>query len=177
MSSSAAVIEAEIKLKAAVTAAQAQRCEDAKVEIKRLRREGAELRKQLRPMVRQIKDAETERLKLHSQLVQARDMIGFYNTPLNPLDFPTDEEVAEHTAHASSWKQRQQELLVLHRAAVERESVRVQAIALQKRLQEIYFEIRNWAAVAEGRRPGEVGEGGAFTVGEDLLGHSDRRFA
>jgi phage host-nuclease inhibitor protein Gam len=171
------VMIAEQQLAAAKAAAAKETREDAKRKIEVLRREGASLRKQLEPMSKQIKDAQNARLRLHRALLHAREQIDMYGQPLDPLTLPTDEEIAEHDNQLGLWKREQKKLLAQHADVVERESIRPQAIAMQKRLQTLQLEIQNWIAVAEGRKPGQLPEGGVFRVGEDFLGHSDRRFS
>jgi DNA-directed RNA polymerase len=168
---------AEQQLASARAEAERQTREDAKRKIEVLRREGASLRKQLEPMSKQIKDAQNARLWLNRALLHAREQIDAYSEPLDPLTLPTDEEIAEHNNQLDLWKREQKKLLAQHAAAVERESIRPQAIAMQKRLETLQLEIQNWMAVAEGRTPGQLPEGGVFRVGEDFLGHSDRRFS
>jgi DNA-directed RNA polymerase len=170
------VMIAEQQLAAAKADAAKETREDAKRKIEELRREGATLRKQLEPMALQIKDAQNARLRLHRALLHAREQIDLYAQPLDPLTLPTDEEMAEHDRQLGLWKLEQEALLAKHRAAVERESIRPQAVAMQKRLETLQLEIQNWAAVAGGRTPGQPPEGGVFRAGQDFLGHSDRRF-
>ena len=167
--SSVTVIEAENVLAKAKAAAQKQRCEDAKQRIQELRREGAELRKQYKPLAQQVLQAQQDRLRLHAELVRARNQIVFYSTLLDPLDFPSDKQIAEHAAQLETWRKRQQELLALSKNASERESIRPQAVALAKRMDQIRFEIANWSVVVEGRKPGEAA-GGVYQNVEDFIG-------
>lgn len=175
--STVAVVQAEQQLNVARAEEQRAKREAAKQEIKKLRTEGAALLKQFRPMVRQIRDAEQERLKLHGLLVQARNRIDFYSVPLDAVEFPTEEEIAAHAGQLGAWKVKQQELLAQHADALGRESIRAEAVAIQNRLQYLRYALQNLGAIAEGHRPGDLPEGGAFKGVEDFLGHSDRRFS
>jgi len=166
--SSVTVIEAENVLAKAKAAAQKQRCEDAKQRIQELRREGAELRKQYKPLAQQVLQAQQDRLRLHAELVRARNQIAVYSVPLDPLDFPSDADVAEHAQQLVLWQKKQAELLDKHRDAVEREAARIPAIALAQRMENVRLEIQNWSTVAEGIRPGQVK--GSITTATDLPG-------
>jgi chromosome segregation ATPase len=163
------VVLAEQQLNAARVAEASAKREAAQREIKRLRSEGAALLKQFRPMVRQIRAAEQERLKLHGQLVNARAKIAFYSLPLDPATLLSDEEIAEHAAQLTAWKVKQQELLAQHADAVKRESIRAAAVAIKSRLEYLQYSLRNLSAVAEGRLPGELEEGGIFEGVEDFV--------
>jgi hypothetical protein len=149
----------------------------AKEQIKQLRREGAALLKMFRPMVPKIRAAEQERLKLNGLLSQAKNRIEFYSAPLDPAQLPTNEKLAAHAAQLTAWKAKQQKLLAQYADAVKRESIRAEAVAIQNRLQYLWYSLQNLGATAEGRRPGELSEGGAFKGMEDFLGHPDRRFS
>jgi hypothetical protein len=148
---------------AALAAEASARREAAKQQIKELRREGAALLRQYRPLAAQIKTAQQQRLKLHGALVQARDQIAIYSVPLDPETFPSDADLAAHAEQLDLWKGRQKELLAQVEDARNREAARPQAMAIQNRLRHMQFEIRNLTSIAEGRRPGEI-EGGLFSV-------------
>jgi hypothetical protein len=164
------VEQARIALAAAVKQAEQARREDAKRYIEVLRREGAEITALLDPMKAQVKEAQNERLKLSRQLAVARDNVEAYSTPLDPMTFPSDAAIAEHVRQLDLWRQEQKQLLARHQAASERENVRHNAVKLQNRLTHITIEMNNQTAIAEGRFPGQVAEGGLFRVGEDLIG-------
>lgn len=164
------VVQAEQQLAAARAAEAIQKRENAKQQIERLSAEGAALIKQLRPMAQQVREAQNERLKLHGLLVQAREQIEIYNTPLDPLTFPSAQDERERVRQLAAWRERQRELLAQHAAASEREAIRAQAVQIQRRLENITFEMNTLAVIAEGLKPGEF-EGGLFRVGEDFIGH------
>jgi hypothetical protein len=169
--SAIAVIAAEQQLNAARAVAETQRREEAKQEILRLRHEGAALLKRFRPMAAQVKQAQADRLRLHYELLRAKNNIAAYRAPLDPLTFPSDEEVAEHARLLVAWQATQQKLLAQHEDACRRESVRVHAVAIQDRLIHMQFEIQNLTAIAEGRRPGEMAKGGLSMGVEDFFGN------
>lgn len=172
---STAVTQLEQQLEAARKVEAEQRCENAKHEVQRLRHEGAALLAELRPLAAQVHEAQNERLKLHGLLVQARNQIAAYSTPLSPLEFPSDEAITAHAAQLEAWKQKQKELLAKHGKIRECEwSARIRGMPLQSQINRLEFMIKNLTAIAEGRRPGET-TGGLFTT-EDFLGHTDRRF-
>jgi hypothetical protein len=150
------VMIAEQQLAAAKAEAARKTREYAKHKIEDLRREGASLRKRLEPMALQIKNAQNDRLRLNTALLHAREQIDAYSEPLDPLTLPTDEEIAEHDNQLELWKREQKKLLAQNAAAVERESIRPQAVTMQKRLETIRFEIQNLTAIAEGRTPGQM---------------------
>lgn len=106
-----AVTQLELQLAGALATEARQKCEDAKAEVQRLRCEGAELLAEFRPLAVQVRDAQNERLKLHGLLVQARNQIATYSSPLNPLTFPSDDEIRAHAEQLETWKQRQKELV------------------------------------------------------------------
>jgi chromosome segregation ATPase len=168
MSSVAGVQEAEAVLAAATRQAAQERRQNAKQKIQELRREGAKLRAEFEPLAAQIREAQNTRLRIHGELVRARNQIAFYSTPLDPLDFPSDKEIAEHARQLEAWRARQAELLVQSADARDREGVRPQAVALAKRMDQIRFEIANWTAVASGIKPGQVE--GSITTATDLPG-------
>jgi hypothetical protein len=126
------------------------------------------LRKQYLLLAAQVKQAQADRLRLHGELVRARNQIAAYATPLDPLDFPSDADIQEHSEQLRLWQQKQAELLDQHREVVEREAARIPAIALARRMENVRLEIQNWTAVAEGRRPGQVE--GSITTATDLPG-------
>jgi hypothetical protein len=171
---------ARMALAVAVKQAEQARRDGATRKIEELRREGAELTASLKPMKAQVKEAQNERLKLSRQLAVARDQIEAYSTPLDPMTFPnvpnvgvtfpSDDEIAERAAQLELWRKEQKRLLAAHKAACERENLRHKAVVLQNRLDHITFELSNQLAIAEGRFPGQVAEGGVFRVGEDLIG-------
>jgi chromosome segregation ATPase len=167
--SSVTVIEAEAVLAKATRQAAQERRENAKQKIQELRREGAEVRKQFRPLAAQVKQAQADRLRLHALLVQAREQIAVYARPLDPLDFPSDVDIQEHARQLEAWRARQAELLVQSADARDRESLRPHTVALAKRMDQIRFEISNWSAVASGLRPGEA-VGGVYQGVEDFIG-------
>jgi len=82
----------------------------------------------------------------------------------------SEAAIAEHARLLDLWRKEQKQLLARHAAAVARESVRHEAVKLQDCLTRITFEMNNQTAIAEGRFPGQVAEGGLFRVGEDLFG-------
>ncbi len=168
---STAVTEAQRQLDAAVAVEGMRRRETAKQEIKRLRHEGAALLKRFRPLAAQVKQAQADRLRLHYELVKARNNIAAYRTPLDPSTFPSDEDVAKQARALVGWQAQQQELLAQHEDACRRESVRVHAVAIQDRLLHMQFEIQNLTAIAEGRRPGEMPQGGLSMGVEDFIGN------
>jgi hypothetical protein len=147
--SAIAVIEAERNLNAARAAAGTQRREDAKQNILRLRHEGAALLKRFRPLAAQVKQAQANRLRLHYELLRAKNNIATYSTPLDPLTFPSDENIAAHAAQLVAWQATQKELLAQHEDACRRESVRAHAVTIQDRLVHIQFEIQNLTAIAK----------------------------
>lgn len=151
------------QLATARAAESSAKCEAAKQRIKELRREGAALLMQYRPLAAQVKTAQQQRLKLNGELVQARDQIAIYSVPLDPETFPSDEDIAAHAEQLALWKARQRELLARNEDTRSREAVRPQAMAIQNRLQQMQYAIANLTAVAEGRRPGEI-KGGLFSV-------------
>jgi chromosome segregation ATPase len=170
--STLSVAQAETQLAAAQAENAKQKRENAKREIQRLRAEGATLTKELRPLAAQVREAQAERLKLHGLLLQARNQINFYAAPLDPLTFPSDEDIAEHGKQLTLWRNRQKELLAAHEDCVRREGVRAEAVTLQKRLEHLQYSINNLSAVAEGRRPGQLEGGGVFQNVEDFIGHT-----
>lgn len=163
------VIEAERQLAAARAEEAKQKREQAREEIKRLAAEGAKLKAELEPLVAQIKSAQAERLRLHGELVRARDAILRYSVPLDPLTFPSAADERERLRQLAAWKARQKELLALHEDAVRRESVRMHAIRLLNTLRQIQYQLENQASLAEGRRPGQV-SGGVYIGVEDFIG-------
>ena len=163
------VSEAEKQLAAARAEAARQQRKDAQRKLQELRREGAELLAELEPLAAQIRSAQNERLRLNGQLVKARNQINAYSQPLDVSNFPSDADIRAHAAQLRQWQGRQKELLALHRAAVERESVRPRAVALEKRLEQLRFEVQNWTVIAEGGTFGEV-EGGVYQNVGDFIG-------
>ena len=101
---STAVTEAQRQLDAAVAVEGMRRRETAKQEIKRLRHEGAALLKRFRPLAAQVKQAQADRLRLHYELVKARNNIAAYRTPLDPSTFPSDEDVAKQARALVGWQ-------------------------------------------------------------------------
>jgi chromosome segregation ATPase len=174
--SASAVIAAEQQLNAVRAVAETQRREGAKQEIRRLRHEGAALIRQFRPLAAQVKQAQADRLRLHYELLRAKNHIAAYRVPLDPLTFPSDENIAAHAAQLVAWQAEQKKLLAQYEDAVRRESARVHAVTIQDRLVHMQFEIQNLTAIAEGRRPGEMAKGGLSTC-EDFIGRTDRRFS
>lgn len=167
------ITELQRQLKAAEAGDAKQKRENAAREIQRLTGEGAKLRIELEPLAKQIKTAQNKRLRFNGELVHAREQIAAYSTPLDLSDFPSDAEIRAHAEQLRLWQERQQELLAASKANEESIGFPVMrhAIGLQKRLNEIKFEIENLTAVAEGRRPGQI-EGGINCVTEDFLGAS-----
>jgi hypothetical protein len=150
--------------------ARQKRAEAAK-RIEALSAEGAALTAELEPLAAQINAAQNERLRLHGELLQARNQVNIYSAPLDPLTFPSEKDEHDRLEQLAAWKKRQQELLELHSDCVRKESVRPSAVALQRRLSQLTFEIQNLSAVAEGRRPGQI-EGSVSMGVEDFLGSS-----
>ncbi len=165
-----AVTIIEQQLEAARAEEAKSRREAAKQKIEELRREGAMLLKELRPLAKQVREAQRERLRLHGLLVQARNNILAFSQQLNPLDFPSDEKIAEQAQQLETWKNRQKELLAQHARSCEREAVRSQAVALQRKLDHLQYSISNLTAVSEGRLPGQLDKGGLSTC-EDFIGN------
>ena len=163
------VIEAEAALTAARAAEAKQKRARAIQEIKRLTAEGVKLKAEVELLAAQIKGAQADRLRLHPELMQARNQIATYSAPLDPLTFPSAADERERLRQLSSWKARQKELLAQHEDAVLRESVRMQAIQLLNTLRRIQYEIQNQTAIAEGRKPGQV-SGGVYMGVEDFIG-------
>jgi len=90
-----AVAEAERALATARAEAQRQERLDARDRVIELAAEGARLTTELEPFRLQIKTALAERLRLHGELVRARNMIGLYGAELDPLSFPTENDERE----------------------------------------------------------------------------------
>ena len=172
---STTVIRAQNKLRVALSEEAQQRRENAREEIKRLSAEGAALRAELEPMAAQVRRAQNDRLRLHGELVHARAEIARYAAPLDPHEFPTAKDEAVRAKQLRWWRAEQKRLLAAHEDARQRESVRIEAIRLQNRVNQIHSQLNNLTVVAEGRELGRA-EGGIFTTGEDFLGHTDRRF-
>jgi chromosome segregation ATPase len=168
--STVTVADARAQLTRAEALETKEKRENAKREIERLRRDGAALLKQLRPLAAQVTEAQRNRLRLHGELNNARQQIDFYSTPLDPLTFPSDEDIAAHAQQLTLWKQRQRELLKQAESVRQREAMRPQAVALQDRINRMQFEISNLTAISEGRRPGDVAGGGISQGVEDFIG-------
>ena len=164
-----AVAQAEQQLAAARAEEAKRKREDAKQQIKRLTAEGANLKAELKALAAQINSAQADRLRLHGQLVQARNQINIYAAALDPLTFPTEKDERERLQQLAARQARQKELLAQHEDAVRRESVRMHAIQVQNELRRIQYELENQTAIAEGRKPGEV-SGGAYMGVEDFIG-------
>ena len=166
------VTQAEAQLKVALASEAKQKRENAKAEIQRLSAEGATLQAELFALAAQIKQAQADRLQLHGALVNARTQLIAYSQPLDPLTFPSAKDERERVRQLAAWQQRQRELLAQHTAACERESVRGHAVQLKRKLEHLQYEIQNQTALAEGRKPGQLAEGGVFTGVEDFLSGS-----
>jgi hypothetical protein len=167
---------ARANLAAVEAAAEAQRREDAKQKVEQLRREGSALKKQLLPLAKQVREAQAERLRLQRELMSAYRQIQVYSAPADPLEFPSDEDIADRAEQLRLWQAEQKRLLAAVADASCRESARAEAVALEKRVEHIQYEISNWQAIAEGRRPGQLPPGGLASVPNDFIGHTDRRF-
>src|ERR1700686_4984953 len=165
------VAELRQQLKEAEVEEARHKATQAKEQIARLGAEGAKLQTELLALASQINAAQKERLALNGHLINARNQIRAYETPLDPLTFPSDADEHNRVEQLALWKQRQRELLAKHEDCVRRESVRPQAVALQKRLEQLQFEIQNLTTIAEGRKPGQI-EGGVYQGMEDFLGAS-----
>jgi chromosome segregation ATPase len=153
-----------------------QKRENAKKDVDRLRREGAALKGRFDPLAALVKQKQAERLKLHTRLLQLGNDISEFSQPLDPLTFPSDEDIAERERDLGELKVQQAETLAAHeRVFTEESSARREAIPLQHRLVQIGFEMNNAIEAAEGREPGKPEKVSLSTV-EDFLGHSDRRF-
>lgn len=163
--STIAVVQAEAALAIARAEQAKQERENATREIKRLTTEGVKLRAALHKLIKQVNNAQTDRLILHSELQKAREQIGIYSEQLDPLTFPTPEDEAKRVMQLGLWQERQVELQRLHKEACRRESVRVQAAEMQQQLLNMQYEIRNLMAIAQGRRPGQLPQGGLSRVG------------
>ncbi len=150
------VEEAEAQLSAARANVERQKCENAKQEIERLRREGAAIKKRLPSLEAQVAQAQQERLNLHEPLLTALAQIATYSKPLDPFSFPTDEEIAEHAQQLVLWQERHRELLAKAADASRREAAQDEAIAQKNRLVGLECQIRNLTAVAAGRKTGEI---------------------
>jgi hypothetical protein len=170
------VAQAEEALVTARAEAARQKRAEAVAEVKRLSAQGSAMRLELEQIIPTVMQAERDRLALHGQLHNAMRQISHYSAPLDPLKFPSKKDHAEHAHQLALWQARQKELLVQHADAVRRESGRLRGIELQSELVRLSHSIANWTAIAEGRMPGEI-VGGVYTVGEDFLGHTDRRFS
>jgi hypothetical protein len=170
MSTTLTVAEAETTLAAARADAAKLEREQALAKIQELRRVGAELMQQLRPMVAQINQAQADRLRLHGELMNARNQIAIYSQPLDPLTFPTDADIAAHAEQLRLWRKHQKELLAQSEDACLRESIRLRAVALQTELNHLQQMIRNLIPIAEGRRVGDM-EGGLYQGVEDFIGN------
>ena len=72
------------QLNAALAAEATAKREAAKEQIKQLRREGAALLRQYRPLAAQVKASQQQRLKLNGLLLQAKERIAFYSAALDP---------------------------------------------------------------------------------------------
>jgi hypothetical protein len=174
--STMSVAHAEQALVTSRAAANKQKREEAAAEVKRLSAEGSVMRLELEQIIPTVMQAERDRLALHAQLHNAMKQIAYYSAPLDLSKFPSKKNHADHAEQLVVWKKKQKELLVQHADAVRRESGRLRGIELQSELVRLSHSIANWTAIAEGRMPGEI-VGGRYTVGEDFLGHTDRRFS
>jgi hypothetical protein len=166
------VPEAEQQLAAAQAVAAKERRENATREIQRLRREGVPMLKRLRALAAVIHEAQNTRLKLNGLLLQARAQIASFSIPLDPMEFPSDADIAEHARQLTLWQARQKELLAQSEECLRRESWRMEAIGLQDRVNRMYQEMKNLTAVAAGRLPGQLESGGLAQGLEDFIGHT-----
>src|SRR6266849_3902209 len=113
------VEEAEAQLSAARANVERQKCENAKQEIERLRREGAAIKKRLPSLEAQVAQAQQERLNLHEPLLTA---------------------LAQQLV---LWQERHRELLAKAADASRREAAQDEAIAQKNRLVGLECQIRN----------------------------------
>jgi len=176
MSTYITVAEAERQLAAARAEAAKLERENALQELAVQGQEGAALVEELTPLATKINTLQNKRLELYGLLLQARNQIAVFSQPLDPLTFPSTKQIAKHDEQLRSWKQRQKELQRESMKVSEEEwSARQRALLLVAKLTHLKFVTSNLSAIASGLRPGQI-EGGLFLVGEDLLGHSDRRY-
>jgi hypothetical protein len=162
---STATVE-RIRTELAVAEATAQRAkrDEALAAIPPLRRQGAEMQKEFRKLSVQVRDAQAERLWLHDKLLEAAEQVRFYGKPLDPVDFPSDADVAEHAKQLKLWKEEQQKLLKRSAAAAERESARMRALELEQSLLRLRGQLATLKTIAAGRKPGEIADTGLSRV-------------
>jgi hypothetical protein len=163
-----AVSELKQKLEAAVAEEARQKRAYAARKVEALSAEGERLTAQLEPMAVNLNNDQNLQLRLHAELVQARDQINAHSAPLDPLSFPSRTAERNRLRNLAEWKERQRGLLLKHHDCVRRQSIRPQAMALQRRLEQLKYEIQNWSTIAEGGKIGEV-TGGAFANVENFL--------
>jgi hypothetical protein len=169
-------LERQLKATEAETEKLKRKMKEAKqLEIERtlekLSREGAAVKAEFDPMAAGLNNDQNLQLRLHAELVRAKEQINVHSQPLDPLSFPSRTAERNRLRNLAEWKDRQRQLLLQHHDCVRRQSVRPRAIQLARRLDQIRFEIQNWTAILEGRRPGQI-EGGTFQGVEDFLGNS-----
>lgn len=144
------------QLAIAEAADAAQKRAAAAAQVKQLTAEGARVTAELEPLIEQIRAAQNDRLRINGLLLQARNQISAFAAPLDPLTFPSENQEKERLRQLAAWKAQQLALLKKHEDCVRRENVRPQAVALQRRLQTLEFQIKNLSVLAEGGKIGEV---------------------
>ncbi|HVR21819.1 MAG TPA: hypothetical protein VMU26_00705 [Candidatus Polarisedimenticolia bacterium] len=161
--STMSVPDARAALAVATSAAERTQRESALAELKLVRQQGADMQKEFNTVAAQVKQAEKERLVLHQQIVKARQNIEMYSRPLDPLTFPSDEEIADNARQLTLWHAHRDDLKRKYADAAQRESARLRAVQLQNALVRLRATASNLEAIASGRRPGEIA-GGLFRV-------------
>jgi hypothetical protein len=161
--STMSVPDARAALAQATSAAERTQRESALAELKLVRQQGAEMQKEFNILVGRVKQAEKDRMVLHQQIVNARQNIEMYSRPLDPLTFPSDEDIAEHAQQLTLWHAHRDGLMRKYDDAAQRESARLRAVQLQNGLSQLRTRASNLEAIASGRRPGEIA-GGLFRV-------------
>ncbi len=156
----AAVISAEQQLQQAKAEEERVRRADAAVKLKEVMAQGRAAQKKFQKLHGVINEANQQVTTLHNALVEARDQIAFYSTPLDVTEFPSNAEIAEHTSQLGCWQVRQKKLLAQHSAAQATQiGSKMEATRLGNQISQLKNAAHNLRCTMRGEKPFTKWEG------------------
>lgn len=163
MNEETALVEAERQLKEAKTAHAAKVRQETQAELRKAVSDGRKARDQYQALERDFKRADLEARLLSNDVEALNTQIAAVERP-RPIDFPTEQEIAEADAlRARLVAERDRAVKKLDAAVVQREQLRRRAIDAAKAYERQQWIVSNIQRKLEGKEPGWP-EGGVRRV-------------
>ncbi|MGB8986091.1 MAG: hypothetical protein WCC37_05765 [Candidatus Sulfotelmatobacter sp.] len=143
--------EAERNLLAAQKQADREWREEARKEAEWRGKRIAELKPQLEQLAADYQIAQNQRLAAHYKVVDARAQIRYWSAEPDPMDFPSEQTLADRKQQVRLWQKREVEAIAAHGEAAKLEGVGLRAaLAMKAELEALRYQYANYLRIVEG---------------------------